>query len=322
MKYFKILGVVAVLVFFASCEKEYMKYTKKPEYITNPKPQFKSYFAAYDSALSLWDIDYDELYIPTSYGTAHVVVSGPRNGEAVILLHGMNASSTMWYPNAKALAKGYRVFAIDLIIEPGKSFKTREFEEVEEITKWYGEIFKALKLESYHIVGASRGGWIAVNLALHNQKKIKSMVLLSPAQTFIWIPPSVDLLKNIVSLLSSPEKQVSRSLETMSSNVGNIDKKYLKQYYIATRKDSINKFMMKMTPFSKGELQSLKMPVLVLIGDDDMINTKKTVRVANKFLPRGKGEIISHAGHFLSMDQAGTVNRKMIDFLKANEMED
>lgn len=322
MNYFKILGIAAVLLFFASCEKEYMKYTKKPEYIKNPQPEFTAYFEAYDNALSLWDIDYDELYIPTSFGTAHVVVSGPKNGEPVILLHGMNASSTMWYPNAKALAKDYRVFAIDLIIEPGKSFKTRKFEEVEEITKWYGEILKALKLESYHIVGASRGGWIAVNLALHNQKKIKSMVLLSPAQTFIWIPPSVDLLKNIVGLLSSPEKQVSRSLETMSSNVGNIEKKYLKQYYIATKKDSINKFMMKMMPFSKDELQSLKMPVLVLIGDDDMINTKKTVELANNILPRGKGEIIARAGHFLSMDQAETVNRKMIDFLKANEMED
>ncbi len=322
MKHFKILAIAVVLVFFASCEKEYMKYTQKPEYITNPKPEFQAYFKAYDEALSLWDIDYDELYIPTSYGTAHVIVSGPNNGEPLILLHGMNASSTMWYPNAKALTEDYRVFAIDLIIEPGKSFKTVEFEEVENITAWYGEIFKALKLESYHLVGASRGGWIAVNLALHNQKKIKSMVLLSPAQTFIWIRPSANLLKNIVNLLSSPEKQVSRSLETLSSNVGNIDKKYLDQYFIATQKDSINKFMMKMMPFSKKDFQSLRMPVLVLIGDDDMINNEKTIRLAQKTISKGKGEIIHNAGHFLSMDQAEIVNKKMIDFLKSTEKDD
>lgn len=316
MKYLKIVGLLAVLIFFTSCEKEYMKYTKEPEYITNPQPEFKSFFEAYDRALSLWGIDYDELYIPTSYGTAHVIVSGPRNGEPLILLHGMNASSTMWYPNAKALADDYRIFAIDLIIEPGKSFKTVEFDELQDITAWYEEIFKALKLESYHLVGASRGGWIAVNLALHNQEKIKSMVLLSPAQTFIWIRPSMNLLKNIVSLLSSPQKQVSRSLETLSSNPGNIEKKYLEQYYIAAKKDSINTFMMDMMPFSNKEMQTLRMPVLVLIGDDDMINNEKSIRLAKEEIPRGEGYIIPNAGHFLSIDQAETVNKRIVKFLK------
>lgn len=317
MKHLKILGFLAILFFFVGCKKEYMKYTEKPEYITNPQSEFKAYFDAYDKALSLWGTDYDELYIPTSYGTAHVVVSGPRNGEPLVLLHGMNASSTMWYPNAKALAADYRVFAIDLIIEPGKSFKTAEFEKVEDITAWYQEIFEALKLESYHLVGASRGGWIAVNLALHNQEKIRSMVLLSPAQTFIWIRPSVGLLKNIVNIFSSEEKQAMRSLETMSSNVGNIDKKYLEQYYIATELDSINKFMIKMTPFSKGDFQRLKMPVLVLIGDDDIINNEKTIRLAKEDIAKGEGEVVSNAGHFLSIDQAETVNKKMIAFLKS-----
>lgn len=319
MEYKKIVYLLFVLFLFVGCQKEYMKYTKKPEYITNPQPEHKAYFEAYDAALKLWRIDYDELYIPTSYGTAHVVVSGPRNGEPVILLHGMNASSTMWYPNAKALSKNYRVFAIDLILEPGKSFKTAEFESTHDITAWYEEILAILKLESYHLVGASRGGWIAVNMALHNQKKIKSMVLLSPAQTFIWIRPSTDLLKNIVNLFSSKEKRVVRSLNTLSSNVGNIEKKYLEQYYIATEKDSINKFMINMQPFSNKDLASLRMPVLVLIGDDDMINNEKTVRLANQILPKGKGEIIYNAGHFLSIDQATSVNKKIVGFLKSLE---
>ncbi|PHR10819.1 MAG: alpha/beta hydrolase [Aequorivita sp.] len=317
MKYLQTIGLLAVLIFFTSCEKEYMKYTKKPEYITNPKPGYKTYFEAYDKALALWDIDYDELYIPTSYGTAHVVVSGPRNGEPLVLLHGMNASSTMWYPNAKAFSKNYRIFAIDLIIEPGKSFKTAIFDDLGDITAWYEEIFKELKLESYHLIGASRGGWIAVNLALHNQEKIKSMVLLSPAQTFIWIRPSVGLLKNIVNLFSSPEKQVASYLETLSTKPGNIHKNYLEQYYMNTKKDSINTFMIDMMPFANKELQTLRMPVLVLIGDNDMINNEKTIKLTNEVLPNGKGEIVSNAGHFLSIDQATAVNKKILDFLES-----
>ena len=32
-------------------------------------------------------------------------------------------------------------------------------------------------------------------------------------------------------------------------------------------------------------------------------------------LPKGKGEIIPNVDHFLSIDQAETVNKKMLDFL-------
>lgn len=71
-----------------------------------------------------------------------------------------------------------------------------------------------------------------------------------------------------------------------------------------------------MKPFSNSELQTLKMPVLVLIGDDDMINPKRTIRLAEKHIPMGRGGIISNAGHFLSVDQAKTVNKRMLEFLR------
>lgn len=311
--------VLFLLVVLTSigCKEDYLQYADKPEYIINPPLEQKAYFEAYDATLAIWDLPVKELYIPTTFGTAHVVVSGLGNKEPLVLLHGMNASSTMWYPNIKALSKDYEVFAIDFILEPGKSYITKDIESTDQIAAWYHEIFKKLKLDNFHLVGASRGGWLAVNLALHNQEKIKSMTLLSPAQTFIWIRPSTDLLRNIIYALSSKEKQMRESLATLSSNVSNIDKTYLKQYYIATEKDSINKFVLDMVPYSKREFQALKMPVLVLIGDDDMINNDKTVRMARKIIPNGQGETIKQAGHFLSVDQADIVNTKILDFLKS-----
>jgi pimeloyl-ACP methyl ester carboxylesterase len=143
------------------------------------------------------------------------------------------------------------------------------------------------------------------------------MTLLSPAQTFIWIRPSADLLKNIIYALSSKEKQMEQNLKSMSSNVDNINKTYLEQYYIGVEKDSINKFVMDMQPFSKKDFESLKMPVLVLIGDDDMINNDKTLVMARKLIPYGQGDKIENAGHFLSVDQPEVVNTKILEFLNS-----
>tara|TARA_R100001369_G_scaffold91837_1_gene134395 strand:- start:3165 stop:4103 length:939 start_codon:yes stop_codon:yes gene_type:complete len=311
----RLLLLFAFFLLLTGCADQYGKYKNPPEYITTPSAANAAYFEAYDETLKLWNVPFEELYIPTTNGIAHVIVSGPKNADPVVLLHGMNASSTMWYPNIESLTKNHRVFAIDFILEAGKSYLHNDIESVEKVTDWYKEVLFALELDSFHLIGASRGGWLAVKLALNDQKKIKSLILLSPAQTFTWIKPSTDLLKNIVRIFSSKEKQMEQSLESMSSNVANINDAYLKQYKLGTELDSENKFVTSMQPFSNDELKSLQMPVLVLIGDDDMINEKRTVAIAN-MLPKGKGEVIQNAGHFLSIDQAETVNQKILDFLK------
>ncbi len=320
MNYSKILLFLFLFTLFAGCKKdEYKEFKKVPEYITYPDRAHKAYFEAYDKTLKKWGVAYEDLYITTSKGIAHVLVSGPKDGTPVVLLHGMSASSTMWYPNAKALAKQYRIFAIDLIIEPGKSHKTGEFEDINEVTAWYEEIFWALKLESFHLVGTSRGGWLAMNIALQSKRDIKSLILLSPVQTFIWIPPSTDLLKNLLNIFYSKDDGVQRTMETLSIDPSKIDRDYLAQYRLGLKIDTMEKFLPQMKPFPNSELQSLKMPVLVLIGDDDMFNTEHTIQLTKKYIPKGQGEIISRSGHFLSVDQAEIVDKKMIDFMASTE---
>ena len=131
MENFKFLLIFLSLALFTACKNEYAEFSKKPDYITEPSKKHKGYFEAYDETMKQWGVDYEELYITTSHGIAHVVVCGNRKATPVVLLHGMNASSTMWYPNAKALVKDYRVFAIDLLSEPGKSYKTADFNNID-----------------------------------------------------------------------------------------------------------------------------------------------------------------------------------------------
>lgn len=310
----RLILLLTFLLLLMGCADKYEKYKSTPEYITEVSGLNTDYYKAYDETLKLWNVSYEELYLPTTNGIAHVIVSGPQNSEPVVLLHGMNASSTMWYPNIESLSKNHRVFAIDFILEPGKSYLHNDIESVEKVIDWYNEVLSVLELDSFHLIGASRGGWLAVKLALNNPKKIKSLLLLSPAQTFTWIKPSKELFKNLATLLLSQEKQITQSLKSMSSNVDNISEAYLNQYKIGLEKGSQNKFITSMKPFSDEELKTLEMPVLVLVGDNDLINGKQTVDIS-KTLAKGKGEIIQNAGHFLSIDQAERVNKKMEVFL-------
>ncbi|WP_051285462.1 alpha/beta fold hydrolase [Aequorivita capsosiphonis] len=295
-------------------EDEYAEFKIKPSYITTPTSEREDYFEAYDKTLQLWGVEYEDLYINTSKGIAHVITCGPRDGVPVVLMHGMSASSTMWYPNAKALSSEYRLFAIDLIIEPGKSYKTVDLKNIDEITAWYEEVLDKLKLESFHLIGTSRGGWLATDLALHSEK-VKSVILLSPVQTISWMRPSGGLLKNMLNIFYPKEKRALRTLETLSNDPSKIEEDYIEQSRLALKNDTLKKFMLQMRPFSNKVLESLKMPVLVLVGDRDLFNGKRSVKLTEKYIPEGEGAIISNSGHFLSIDQTDEVNQKMLDFL-------
>ena len=279
------------------------------------EPESLNKYELYNRVLTLWDTPYRELKLPTSNGTTHIIVSGPADGEVLILLHGMNVDSTMWYPNVKALSQNYRVYAIDDILGPGKSKLDHDDDSLEMVISWYFEIFDALKLEKPILAGASQGGWIATNLALARPQRFNKLILLSPAQTLTWLEPSVDILSNLLFSLNPQREGLRNNLATLSSNVDGIEQMYIDQFFRTITTASTSPLLMDMKPFDDEQLSALTMPVLFLAGDNDMFNNQDSVDRAIKIMPCVQAEIISNSGHFISVDQAKIVNGKIIEFV-------
>lgn len=309
----KILLRIVLFLLLTSCAST--KKVKFEDYVFETKTEKQAYITSYNKALKLWDIPYTEENVPTSLGTAHVIMAGPKNGKALVLLHGMDASSTMWYPNIKALAKNHRIYAIDFLMEPGKSTLTAKPLSRDEMVIWYNEIFSHYKLKKFDIVGASRGGWIATLLATQKENNIDKIVLLSPAQTFKFIDKVGKTSNALMLKLFPSEKKFTRTLTTFSTHPEKISPIYKRQFYLANKYAKSNSSMLKMTPFSDDELKSVSNPVLVLIGDQDVINSDDSLERAQKYLSKSKTQKITDAGHFLSIDQSKIVNDAMVNFL-------
>ena len=101
----------------------------------------------------------------------------------MLLLHASGVSSWSWKFNAQELSKAYRTYAIDLIVDAGKS----EFASLDNIMKdgrdqaeLYNEIMDKLAVEKAFIVGASEGGFIASNYALNEPERVEKLALLGP----------------------------------------------------------------------------------------------------------------------------------------------
>lgn len=310
----KILLQLAMLFLFVSCASS--KKATFDDYVFKTKGEKQAYSNSYDKALLLWGIPYTEENIKTSYGTAHIIIAGPKNAKALVLLHGMDASSTMWYPNIKTLAKNHRIYAIDFLMEPGKSTLTTKALISEEIVSWYNEIFSHYQLKKFDLIGASRGGWIATLLAAQKGNSIDKIVLLSPAQTFKFIDKPRKTSSALWLKLFPTEKKFAKALKTFSTHPEKISPIYKRQFYLANKYAKSNSSMLQMQPFSEDELQSIKNQVLILIGDHDVINSEESLNRADKLLLHSQTLMIKDAGHFLSIDQSKNVNEAMLLFLK------
>ena len=300
-----------VFILLASCAA-----TKEKEYVFKSKNHKKTYIASYNKSLQLWDVPYQEEDIPTSFGKAHIITAGPKDGTPLVLLHGMDATSTMWFPNIKALSKKHRIYAIDYLNEVGKSQSVEKSLSKEEIVKWYNEIFNHYKLKKVDLIGASKGGWIGTLLTMQEDHKINKLVLLSPAQTFKGIDKAGKASAALLLKIFPSRKKLNKTLDAFSFYPDKINPAYKNQLYLANKHAKSSSSFLQLLPFSNDDLKKITIPVLVLIGDHDIINSEESLTTAEKYLPDCKTETIKNAGHFLSIDQAQTVNKVILDFLK------
>jgi pimeloyl-ACP methyl ester carboxylesterase len=114
-----------------------------------------NYYEAYDKTLQMWNVEYSEIYINTSFGKSHCLLVGNVNNPPLILLHAAGCSSTIWYPNVKALSQDYSVYAIDLIKEASKSTLLKPIKKQEECAKWLNETLNGLDIKQSHLISVS-----------------------------------------------------------------------------------------------------------------------------------------------------------------------
>jgi pimeloyl-ACP methyl ester carboxylesterase len=101
-------------------------------------------------------------------------------GEPVLFLHPAGGAGA-WLPfHAQLAAAGFEVIAPD---HPGfgQSDDFPEVESIDDLVYHYLDVLDGLSLTRPHVVGASFGGWIAAEVAVHSPHLIGSLTLLSAA---------------------------------------------------------------------------------------------------------------------------------------------
>ncbi len=278
------------------------------------------YMDAYDLALRLWPIPYESSYVTTPYGRTQVISCGPKDALPLVLLHGGYASSTMWFPNITDLAKNYHVIALDTIGEPGKSIPTQRNATKRDCAAWLEGVFDELDIAKTRVMGLSRGGWLALNLAVHASHRLEKIVLLSPAASFIALNSFFNGI--VAAIMRIPTRTIAKfALYSWVTRGFMINDVFAEQFITGLQNWNWamgTKGYSGVMPsvFCDDELRQIQIPVLMLIGDQDRLNPPKAIERARQLIPHIETEIIPKAGHLLSMEQPECVDMRVLKFLE------
>ena len=135
----------------------------------------------YRELLADWPVPAEHLRVPTREGETFVVASGPPDAPPLLLVHGSGANAAVWLPDVAAWSQHFRVYAVDVIGEPGSSAPTRPPMALGAYAPWLDDVVTALGLTRTSLVAMSLGGWIAADYATRHPERVERLALLCPA---------------------------------------------------------------------------------------------------------------------------------------------
>ena len=280
-----------------------------------------AFLAAYDAAMKLWPVPYEEIDLQSRFGTTHVVVTGPKTAPPVVLLHGYMATLTMWAPNIAAFSKHHRVYAVDVMGQPSKSVPTEPIRSTEDFVAWLTATLDQLHLERVDLVGMSFGGWLALNYAVAEPRRVQKLVLLSPGGL---LPMVKQFSMRGMLMVALPTRLTVNSFFRW---LGFTDRAYasmLDLMYLGLAHFRMPTETARVMPavVSDDALRRLEVPTLLLIGDREVIsNPARALERARQLIPDFEGELVPGCRHDMCSTRHDIVDARVLAFLANKDIE-
>lgn len=267
----------------------------------------------YLEILKYWPVPSRQLRLPTREGETFVVACGDENAPALVLLHGSMANSAMWMGDVAAWAPHFRIYAMDVVGDAGLSAPSRPPLSTDAHALWLDDVLQALSVDRVTLAGVSFGGWLALDYATRRPKRVESVVAVCPAgvgrQKFSIVFKTVPLrLMGEWGQRKAAEIVLGKAPANPSPAVQYFAK------FMALIHEHFRARMVKFPIFSDESLWRLTMPVLAILGGQDvLLDSAETKRRLEQHAPGAVVRYFPDAGHLIR-GQTGAI----LEFLLAS----
>ncbi|HEY9745666.1 MAG TPA: alpha/beta fold hydrolase [Oculatellaceae cyanobacterium] len=219
---------------------------------------------------------------------------GLPEGEVVIFLHGITASSRAWSLVVPYLSGQYRLYCLDFRGH-GDSDKPRDGYTIQALAEDVIEFMDGKEIAQAHVVGHSLGGFVCQYLAVHWPERVKSVALIATALK-VWR----NRVTHQVEEATQPVPLVSKlaSEEPKSSPLNPTFLKYLVREAlripIRVWRQGIRRVFDE--DFSE-TLKAVRRPALIIWGRRDPLFDRASQTLLRAALPHAVIKIYENAGH-------------------------
>lgn len=224
----------------------------------------------------------------------------------VVMLHSALGDSRLWKRQVPALAADHEVVTPDLPGWGESPLPTEPFSFVDAVAEHLPAA----------LVGNSFGGAVALRTALAKQELVSRLVVIAPGL------PTWDWSEEMRNYWAAEEAawdagdfdlatEVNLDFWVRPEHRDEVRPQQRRAFELQSAHDEPDVLWPEMAP-----LESLAMPTLVVVGEDDKADFRAIAQHLAEHIPRSDLAVVPDAGHLVGIDQPDELNRLLLDFLQ------
>jgi len=216
------------------------------------------------------------------------------SGEPLLFLHGAGGAPAI-LPFMEKLAARFDVLVPE---HPGYGLSGEPgwLDNIHDEAYFYLDFLRALDLRNVTLVGNSMGGWIAMEMAVRDTSRLKSLVLVSPAGVAapgvrpadIFLMSPEELVRHLFADQRLAQARLAEPVTPESIDIG------LKNRHTTARLAWEPRLH---DPFLPKWLHRIDVPVKIVWGREDRILPAKIADELKRLMPQAQVHVLENVGH-------------------------
>jgi pimeloyl-ACP methyl ester carboxylesterase len=215
-------------------------------------------------------------------------------GAPLLFLHG-GGGAGIWLPCMAQLARKFDVIAPE---HPGfgASDTPQWLDTVGDLANFYLDFIEELDLRGVHLLGSSLGGWIAADLAVRNTSRLASLTLIGAAGIHLKDVEQVD------GFLDNEEQRIRNLFhdrDLAEAVIASSARPELEDTMLKNRTTTARLAWQPRNhdPQLRKWLHRIKVPTLLIWGDDDKLFPRDYALAYQELIPGAKVVVLPECGH-------------------------
>lgn len=245
-----------------------------------------------------------------------------QEGPILVFLHGSWHDSAQWVPVLNRLGEHYHCFALDLL-GVGESERPNIHYSIALQVECLEEFFATLNQRQVFLIGHSLGAWVAASYALKYMEHLRGLVLLAPEgvmdpaeknrwrKTRFWM--RLFPVLRAMRLVLFPLAKVLRCQSRLQRSLSHLER--FQQFSVPCQLLFQRRHSEVEAELLQERLSWLKIPVLILQGEQDSSTALSLSQVYARAIPEADFHIIPDAGHELPEAVPDVVVQYLGDFV-------